>query len=76
MADVNDPGGGTVKLGESFTFERLAGGLTGVTYVNLVSTTYGPIACTSVSITSDTNGSATAPSSGLKHGETLKITFA
>ena len=70
---VTIPGGGTCNKGESFTITRAAGGLTGVTYVSLISPTYGTVACSSVVVDSDTQITCTAPTTGLVHGESLTI---
>lgn len=65
--------GGTAPLGETVTVTYPAGGLTGITYVTLISPTYGNVACTDVTVNSDTELTFTAPSSGLVHGETLTL---
>ncbi len=66
--------GGTINKGENFTVTYPAGGLTGVTYVTLI-TSYGNIACTNINVTSDTELTADAPDSGLVHGEIISIGF-
>lgn len=68
--------GGTCNKSESFTITYASGGLTGAQYVSLVSPTYGSISCSSVVVDSDTQITCTAPSSGLAHGEALKVVIA
>lgn len=65
--------GGTGNKGENTTLDYPAGGLTGVTYVTLISPTYGSIACTNINVVSDIQLTFDMPDSGLIHGETLTI---
>ena len=67
--------GGTAPLGETVLVTYASGGLTGITYVTLISPTLGNVACADVSVLTDTTLTFTAPSSGLVHGEVLKATF-
>jgi hypothetical protein len=65
--------GGTAPRGETVSVTYAGGGLTGVTYVTLISPTLGNVACADVSVLTDTTLTFTAPSSGLVHGEILTL---
>lgn len=65
--------GGTAPRTETVTVTYPSGGLTGVTYVTLISPTLGNVACSDVTVNSDTEITFTSPSSGLVFGETLTI---